>query len=408
LQAPDAHQTVVLLLIAAIVSMAARRLRLPASTGLIAAGFMLSLLPLRHGQIGLTPTILFTVLLPALVFESAINLNARELQCDWLPLLSLVTVGVGVNMAVASLGMHYVAKWPWHTALIFGAVTSATDPIAVLATFKDANIRGRPRLLAEAESLLNDGVAVVAFGLVLLASAHLSPASYAAAAGLSVWRTVVLGTIVGAAIGWALTLLMGTTHDPLTETMLTFVAAYGAYFAASAFGGSGILAAVASGLVVGNINVLGRRYLSDRGKEIVEAMWEFAAFAANALVFLLMGFNLHHAEVHEYAGAVLTGIAFGLLGRAAAVYVSCALVARSRRSVPPALQHILVWGGQRGALSLILAISVARVLTDGREFLTTTAGLVVFSIMVQGVTFKPGIARFLARPEADVQSVNTD
>ena len=395
MQAPNAQQIVLLLLVASLVSMAARRLRLPASSGLIAAGLALAFLPHHGNGIGLTQQQLFTAFLPALIFESALNLRASQLRTDWLPLTILATAGVAINMAVTSLAMHFAASWPWRTALLFGALTSATDPIAVVATFKQAKVSGRPRLLAEAESLANDGIAVVALGLVLLASANHGAAQYASSAVSSLAITVGGGVGIGLAIGWLLSRLMGTVDDPLVETTLTFVGAYGAYFAADRIGGSGILAATACGLVMGNYGILSGRYVTARGREIVESLWEFVAFIANALVFLLMGFNLSHAHVRESIVPVAAGIVSALAGRAVAVYASSALVSRTDRRIPIALQHILIWGGQRGALSLVLAVAVFPSAVDGRQLITATAGLVAFSILFQGLTFEPIIKRLL-------------
>jgi CPA1 family monovalent cation:H+ antiporter len=190
---------------------------------------------------------------------------------------------------------------------------------------------------------------------------------------------------------------MGTADEPLIETTLTFVGAYGAYYTADLIGGSGILAATASGLVMGNYGLLSNRYVTARGREIVEALWEFVAFIANALVFLLMGFSLARIPLHTMVWPVAAGILCGLVSRACAVYISSSLVSHTSSKVPMHVQHLLVWGGQRGALSLVMAVAVFGAAPEGNQLIAATAGLVAFSILCQGLTFQPLLKRLQSR-----------
>ena len=155
-----------LLLIAAIVAMVARRLRLPYTVGLVLAGAGVAFSPMGAG-IRLTKELIFAAFLPPLIFEAALHISASALRRDLPVILTLATVGVVISSALTATGMRYLAGWGWATALLFGFLISATDPISVIATFKEAGVRSRLRLLAEAESLLNDATAAVAFGLAL-------------------------------------------------------------------------------------------------------------------------------------------------------------------------------------------------------------------------------------------------
>ncbi len=162
--------TVLLLLIAAVVAILTRRMRLPYSVGLVAAGMVIALVP-SAPKISLTRDLIFTGLLPPLIFEAAFYLRWSELRRDLSLILALATGGVLLSAAVTSAGMHFFAGWEWISAVVFGVVIAATDPVSVIAVFRDANVRGRLRLLVESESLLNDGTAAVAFGIaVALAS----------------------------------------------------------------------------------------------------------------------------------------------------------------------------------------------------------------------------------------------
>src|SRR5436309_404388 len=166
------ERAALLLLIAAVVAMLTRKVRLPYSVGLVAAGILMSLLPFSP-DIPLTKDLLFTGLLPPLIFEAAFYLDWKELRKDLSVILLLATAGVVFSAAVTSAGMHYLAHWEWVSALVFGCLIAATDPVSVIATFRDAGARGRLLLLVEAESLFNDATAAVAFGVALeLAMGH--------------------------------------------------------------------------------------------------------------------------------------------------------------------------------------------------------------------------------------------
>src|SRR5258706_10974505 len=150
--------------------MLARRLHVPYSIGLVFAGIALAVLPFTQ-NVELTKQLVFTAFLPPLIFEAAFQLSWRELRKDLPVVLTLATVGVLISAAVTAIGMHYLAHWSWISASVFGILIAATDPVAVIAMFKDAKVHGRIRLLVEAESLFNDATAAVAFTIVLVLAA---------------------------------------------------------------------------------------------------------------------------------------------------------------------------------------------------------------------------------------------
>jgi CPA1 family monovalent cation:H+ antiporter len=273
-----------LLLVAAVVAMLTRRLRLPYSVGLVAAGMALALLRIAP-PISFTKELIFDLLLPPLLFEAAFCLRWTELRRELPLILTLASAGVMLSGIVTAAGMHYLADWEWMSALVFGSLIAATDPVSVIATFREAKVQGRLSLLIEAESLLNDGTAAVAFGVaVLLASGgSLTPI------GLSrnVLATVVGGLLCGIAVSGIALFLTRRTEDHLVELTFTTVAAYGSFLLAEQFDFSGVFATIAAGLIIGNWGALG--VLSDHGREAVGAFWEYAAFVANSLVFLLIG-----------------------------------------------------------------------------------------------------------------------
>ena len=379
--------SVVLLLIAVIVALIARRLRLPYTVGLVLTGIGLRFVQAGQGA-ALTPHLITEAFLPPLLFEAALTLRWRELRRDGLPIFVLSTAGVAVSAGLVTVGMVKLAHWPVTAALLFGVLIAATDPVSVIATFKENKIHGRLRLLVESESLFNDGVAAVFFALALTLALGepLSPAS----AALQLGRTALGGIAIGLACGGIAIGLAGRTEDSLVETALTAVAAYGSFLLADHFGVSGVLATVSAGLLLGNVGVLGDEeagVLSQRGREVVIAFWDFAAFVANSLIFLLIGLDAaRRSFAHLGLTALALAIGLTLLGRAAAVYPLCLLFARSRLAVTPPHQHLLFWGGMRGALALALALSLPGTVVYRSQIVLAAFAVVAFSVVVQGIT----------------------
>ena len=395
--------TIGLLLAAALVALVARRLRLPYTVGLVVTGVVLALAHVNTG-LTLTRSLIFNALLPPLLFEAALSLPWRELRRDWLPITLLAVFGVVVSAAVVAGGMTAVAHWPGRYALLFGVLIAATDPVAVIALFNETRVGGRLRLLVEAESLLNDGVAAVLFGAALSLALAAPGASIHGGAFASALAVTVLGGVaVGAVCGGLAIVLAGRTTEHLVETTLTTVAAYGSFLLADHWHASGVLAVVTAGLVMGNVGVLRgdeQNVLSQRGREVVIAFWEFAAFVANSLIFLLIGLRVARISFGEL-GLPALALAVGLtvLGRAAAVYPLCGLLARSRLRVEARHQHILFWGGLRGALALALALSLPPEMPYRDPILGAAFGVVGFSVIVQGITVPLLLKRLSLMPK---------
>jgi CPA1 family monovalent cation:H+ antiporter len=377
-----------LLLVAAVVAMVTRRLRLPYSVGLVLAGMGLAFLPLAP-KITFTREILFDTLLPPLLFEAALALRWDELRRQLPVVLTLATAGVVLSGAVTAAGMHLLAGWAWQSAILFGASIAATDPVSVIATFREAQVQGRLGLLIESESLFNDGTAAVAFGVAVTLAAGRSLSGGEVAASL---LTAIGGALLcGAATGILALLLVGRTEDHLVELTVTTVAAYGSFLVAEHLRFSGVVATIAAGLVMGNARQF--RGLSDRGREAVRAFWEYAAFAANSLIFLLIGMQEAGQNFAAVGRPMAVALGFVMLGRAVAVYPLCGLFGRSSLRVSMWHRHALFWGGLRGALALALALGLPAQTPGRAEIVTVSFGVVAFSVFVQGLTMRPLLRR---------------
>jgi CPA1 family monovalent cation:H+ antiporter len=294
-----------------------------------------------------------------------------------------------LSAGIATVGLHFIVHWDWPEALVFGVLIAATDPVSVIAVFKEAGARGRLRLLVEAESLFNDGTAAVGFSItVALALGH-------NVTSLEITKTMFMmvggGILCGAAVAGAALLLAGRTNDHLVELTLTTVGAYGSFLLAEHFHFSGVLATITAGLMLGNLGSLG--VLSDKGRSAVESFWEYAAFVANSLVFLLIGMR----ETRQHFAAMwlpaIVAIVLVFIGRAAAIYPTSFLFSRSSLRVSARHQHILFWGGLRGALALALALGLPEGLPRREEIITISFAVVAFSIFVQGLTVGPLLRR---------------
>ncbi len=381
-----------LLIAASAIAILAKRLRAPYTVALVAGGLMLSafrlprLSPLDPGQRPdwLTPDVILIVFLPALVFEGSVKLNVRDLLRNSAPLLLLANLGVLLAALVTGYLVHWTTGLPVEIALLFGAIISATDPISVLAIFKDLRMDKRLSLIVEGESLLNDGTAAALFQIVLagIISGHLTVSK-----GLGQFLFAVLGgAILGSFLGYAASRLTRTIDDPEVQITLTAVVAYSSYLLAYQLHLSGIIATASAGLIVGN---LGTRNCSTQTKTALESFWAYVAFIMNSLVFLLIGLEVHINSLAQAWRPVLFAIAAVLIGRALSVYPLVSVSKFIAEDIPLRWQHVMVWGGLRGALALALALSLDSTFPYRDRLLDLTFGIVVFSILVQGLTMKP-------------------
>jgi CPA1 family monovalent cation:H+ antiporter len=376
------------LFVACLVAMITRRLKLPYSAGLVAAGFLLAVLPVAP-TLRLTPELIFTIFLPPLIFEAAIQIPWAALRRELPLLLVLVTIGVLLAAAVVAAGMHYLLGWSWLGAAFFAILVAATDPVSVIAMFKDVPVEPRLNLLVEAESLLNDGVAAVVFA-VLVAIAGGGAVSTPFVGGK--FLLIAFGGIAaGVLVTIPLLLLAGRTRDRLVEITLTTLAAFGSFLLAENFHVSGVLAGLTAGLLVGNVGWMGS--ISDTSRPNVLSSWEYAAFLANSFIFILIGMAEGGTPLVPVLEAAAAAILLALAGRAATIYPVAFLFRRGPLAVTAAYQHVLWWGGLRGALALGLALAVPASVAERDQIIPVAFAIVAFSVFVQGLTMGPLVRR---------------
>ena len=374
-----------LMAVATAVNLVTNRLRIPYTIGLVLIGLALSLF-VRTSEASISPEIILSLLLPPLVFEAAYHVRFKDLERELSQVLTLAIPGVILTMALIGVVIWLGSGMALHYALVFGALIAPTDPVAVVGLFRSLGAPRRLVTLMEGESLLNDGTAIVIFKLML---------TFALTGQFDLTRGVLQffliaggGLAVGAITGLLVSLLMRVIDNHVVETTLTTVLAYGTYLLAEySIGVSGVLAVVAAGLAT---HWTGQRNMSPGTQITVFDFWEYAAFLANSFVFLLIGLQADLDLLLENIPAILWSILAVLIARGIIVYILLPLV---HREIPPAWKGILFWGGLRGAISLALVLSL-RINFELRDQLLAMAfGVVLFTLLVQGLTLTPIIQR---------------
>jgi len=379
-----------LLLVSVAVLALTKRTRLPFTVVLVVVGMALSGLPgpLPFERMHVSPDLILFVFLPTLVFESAFNLDARQLRHNLAAVLILAIPGLLLSTGIIGLVVHWGIGLPLPVALLLGAILSATDPVAVIAIFRRICAPRRLLTVVEGESLFNDAVAILLSRiLIAVVAAGTLPGPWE---GIGMFAGLFLGgLLVGAGLGLVTGYLLGRVEsDAAIEITLTTVAAYLSFLLAEeVLHVSGVMATVGAGLVLGG---WGRLRISPGVRAYLEQFWEYAAFVANALIFLLVGLSVDLSGLAGAAAPLVWVVVGMLVSRAAVVYGLMPLVGRLPRMhrIAGSHQTVMVWGGLRGAVGLALVLSLPEF--PQRDLLVAlVTGAVLFTLLVQGLTLEP-------------------
>ena len=404
---------VAILVIACGMALLAKRLKVPYTVLLVIAGLAVSLLldgapglRERLEQIKLQPDILLQLFLPILLFEAAFHVDLKSFLNNRRAILFLAVPGVIIGMLLTTAVFVPVANlirgdMVWQVGLITAAMLAATDPISVVALFKGFSVSKRLGIIIEGESLINDGVAVVLFGLVVKITTDslglTIPSLQGHAEGVQALqvlgdflREIFLGTAVGVAVGLAISYLTSKVNDHLIEVALTTIAAYGSNIAAIQLHASGVIAVVVCGMMIGNVGA--KHGMSPTTREAVFSFWEFAAFMANSFVFILIGLEIKLAGLWADAGLIVAFFVIMILVRGVTVFGAHKLVRREDLQLKKPWLPVITWSGVRGSLSMVLAMMLVATGDSGegtRELiLNLVFGVVLLSILLQGTTIE--------------------
>jgi Na+:H+ antiporter len=382
---------ILLFVVATAVAIAVQRLAVPYTVALVFTGVVLGLLHVFEAP-HLTKALLFSVFLPGLLFDAAFHIEFTQFWRNRLAISSLALPGVVAAIALTALiltpvanVLQFVQGFTWKHALVFGALISATDPIAVVAIFKNLGVPKRLAVLLDGESLLNDGTAIVFFTLSLA----LVTGTVVTADGLAFdfIKIVGFGALIGTGVGLAASQVIKQVDDPMIEITLTTIAAYGSFLAAEHFHCSGVIATVSAGMLCGNFGA--RVGMSPSTRIAVETFWEYVAFALNSIIFLLIGFEVHFQALLASWEAVLAAYLVVTGGRALVIFGASSLLRRTRERIPWAWGVILTWGGLRGGLPMVLVLSLPKDFPHRELLVSMTFGVVILSILVHGLTMSP-------------------
>ncbi len=395
-----------------LVALVVRRVRLPLSVALVVFGLIVA--AFAPGRITVTPDIVLVALLPGLVFEAAFRLHLSDLRDVVGRIVILAVPGVLVISVIVAIVLNVATGLPFTVAFVVGAIVSATDPVAVVATMRDVAAPRRLATLVEAESLFNDGTGIVLFAIALAAVG----AAYDPVRGGATFAVAIVSSIaIGAVSGFVAVRLASIVDDHLVEMTLTFVVAYGTYLIANGLGQSGVIATVVAGIVLGSDAA--QAGVSERTRQAIDTVWEYVAFVLTAFAFLLIGLSIVISDLVAAAGSIVWGIVAIIIGRAIVVYgfigglrwlaarttggataplaaddaTAPVPVPRTRwpewgqiAAMPTGWFHVLFWSGLRGAVAFALVLSLPLDVPQRGVITGTVFGIVLFTLLVQGTT----------------------
>lgn len=399
--------TVLLLAVAVLAAVVCRRIPVPFSALLVILGIFLGWLdqhwlPLEPLQVfHLSPDLVLFVFLPALIFESGFNLDGRQLLKDIVPVFMLAVPALLLSTFLIGVGLWWLLNMDPVHALLFGALISATDPIAVISLFKELGAPLRLNVMVEGESLLNDATALVVFK-VLLGIAAVGTMEWQQMGGVSIefLRVFFGGALVGLAMGILFSETMRFVQSRSAVFTLTIVMAYSGFIVSEhLLHMSGVMTVVVASIVLG---VLGRSRMSQEVAETAREIWEFIAYLCNALLFLLVGLSVDSAQLFVHMNAIGIAITLVILVRAATIHSMVPLVVRWFRLPPIGMpeRHIMWWGGLKGSLAIAMALSIPESIPGRDMLLAMTVGVVIFTLLINASTIRP-LMRLLGMDKLD-------
>ncbi len=371
---------ILLLLVATVVALVTRWLRIPYVIGLVLAGLAIPKQALPH-SIGLNPDVILNLFLPILIFEASINTDVSRLRGTIKTILLLAGPGVIISATITSALLKFGLGLEWITACAVGVVLAPTDTVSVIATFRNVSVPSRLATIVEGESLFNDGVALVLLSLVT--SVHLQ-GSFSIVGGITqIFIACVGGSVLGLGLGYLCIGLFRQLDDSLSKMLLTVAVSLGTFQIGNILGVSSAIAVVIAGLVIGN---LGFRTTSASSKVTLLNFWEYAGFGVNTFIFLFVGIEIDSPVLLGLIPTALFVILAYQIGRSFAIYPLLWILRIFERSLPLKWQHILIFGNVKGSLSMALAISLPFTLPDRMQMIALVFSTVFVSLVSQGLS----------------------
>ncbi len=374
-----------LVMVITTVAMATKWIKVPYSVALVVVGLAIGIFKILP-PVEMTPDLILVCVLPPLLFEAAWNINLKSIKADWLPILVLATIGVLFCMLITAGCLNLIGAVALGPALVFGALIAATDAVSVVAVMRTMHLKGRITTLLEGESIFNDGTSMVLFNVVLSIVVTGASFSFSNTVGQFALASVG-GSLVGLLIGLLASKITSYFDDYLLEITLTVLVAYGSYLLAEQMHISPVIAVVVAGMVYGTYG--SRVGMSPSTRSAINLFWHYLTFVVNSLVFLLIGLQVNLDLLIKYRDLIGVGILSVTVARLVTIYGLCPFVSRRRAPIPDSWRHLLVFGGLRGASCMALALSLPRTFELREGIIVTTFGIVLFTLLFQGMTLGP-------------------
>ena len=375
-------QSLILLSIAAAVALAAKRLNFPYTISLVIVGVLVGFTGIS-GPL-LTEEIILFLFLPPLLFEGSIHLNLGHLRKDSRLITTLALVGIMISVLIAGFIVNVATGLPLVYALLFGAIIMPTDPVSVLAIFKKLGVPKRLSTIVEGESVFNDGVGVVLYGVILATAT--SGALDISSAVVKFVTVVAGGLAIGIVLGYVVYGIMKGLDDHTIEVLLTIILVYSSFILAEEFHLSGVMAVVAAGLLIGN---QGSEFaMSPTTRMYITNFWEIIVFTINSAIFLIIGVAIPIATMFRYLDMIIVGILAMIVARSIAVYLLVPISHGKSERVARGWQHVINIGGVHGSIPVALVLGLPTILYH-EEISVMVFGAVLFSLIIQGLMIQP-------------------
>ena len=397
----DIDQFLIIMMVAVIVAIVAKYIRWPYTIMLLISGLVIAYFNIDPPFV-LDKAMIFHILLPPLIFEGALHMrlkhlkeNAKVISLLAIPALILSSFFVGYLIYLFT-DSFLVSALPFSIALLIAIIIIPTDPVSILAIYKDTKIPTKLKNIIEGESIFDDGTCLVLFAVILdlIRSGNVDILTGVA----DFLRMAIFGILLGLAVGYVLFLIISKIDDKFTEVMITLIMVFGLFAMAENMGASGVFAVVMAGLILGNYGT--RFAMAPSARHTLLSFWGFIVFLVNSFLFIVVGMNVDLGAVWDEIGLVIFCVLSLWFARAASIFIIGKIVNRGEsKTLPYKWQAVMWWGGLRGAIPIALALSIPIYLDDGTLFphrdliLAVTFGVVLITLLVQGLSLKPLIKK---------------
>ncbi|WP_345241308.1 cation:proton antiporter [Pontibacillus salipaludis] len=391
-------QILVLLAISITVIGIAKLIKEPYSIALVLVGVLLGVTEIPFieeaesyiTQSSVFQAIIISLFLPILLGDATLKMPFHHLYGMKKLVLSLAFLGTFISFVVIGFSVYFLLGLPIVVAFTFAALMSATDPISVISIFKDLGVPEKMSTIMEGESLFNDGIAVVLFkisSIYLLTYMDMGAAGVGSGVFLFL-KFAIGGALVGLAIGFIFSQVIRIFDDYPLEIALSMLLFFGSYFIAEHFKVSGVIAVVIGGLLFGSY---GKKIgMSEETKVNINTFWDTITLLANSIIFLMVGIEIREVDFTGKWGIIALAIVIVLVGRTIAIYTATSYISHLTQKE----RFLVNWAGLRGSLSIALALSLPADFSGREDILLLTFSVVLFSLVVQGLTIKPLIKKF--------------